>query len=75
MFLKFIKLLNGRLVNIIVPGDSSNWGWRKMVACFNNLVGKRFWSFNRGTRNVANSSALDKVPIHREPKNWGKPLP
>ena len=43
-FLKFTRLSNGRLQNIIIPGGYSRGGWRRMADCLDNLVGKRFWN-------------------------------
>ena len=41
-FMKFAKLSNGSLKYIIIAGGNSRWGWRRMVDCLDNLVGKRF---------------------------------
>ena len=49
-FLRLTKLSNGLLKTIIVPEGTSRWGWRKLVDCLDNLVGKRFLSSHRGTR-------------------------
>ena len=62
MFLKIAKLYNGKLENIIVPGGISIWGWRKMVECLDNLVGKRFWSLNRGSGLGSYHGAKWKAP-------------
>ena len=43
LLLRITKLANGILKNIIVPRDHLGWGWRKMVDCLDNSIGKRFW--------------------------------
>ena len=73
MFLKFTKLNNGTLKNIIVPGGRSRWGWRRLKVCLDNLVGNCFWSPKgdslQGGCNSRNSYAIDRVRYHRESKN------
>ena len=76
MFLKFTKLSHGYLKNIIVPGGSSRWGWRRLLVCLDNLVGKRFWSYKRRSLQGGYTSkyleASDKVRFHSDLNNWGK---
>ena len=56
MFLKFTKLFNGSVKNIIIPGGSFRRGWRCMAGCLDNLVGKRFWNLRGGLINSYESS-------------------
>ena len=78
MFLKFNKLNNGTLKNIIVPGGRSRWGWRRLMVCLDNLVGKRFWSSKGGSLqggyNSTNAYAFDRVRYHRKSKNGGQSI-
>ena len=50
VFLKFSKLINDSLKNIIIPGGRAKWGWTRMAVCLDNLVGKRFWGSKGGFR-------------------------
>ena len=54
VFLKFSKLINDSLKNIIIPGGRAKWGWTRMAVCLDNLVGKRFWGSKGGFRKGVN---------------------
>ena len=74
VFLKFTKLLNGTLKNIIVPGGSSLRGWRRLMVCLDNLVGRRFWSSKGGSLmagfNRKIPLAFDKDRYYKQPNTW-----
>ena len=76
VFLKFTKLFSGTLKNIIVPAGRFKWGWRRMLVCLDNLVGKRFWApKGSGVQDGLNSDksyALDRKGHHRETNNLEK---
>ena len=55
-FLKFTKLYNGSVKNIIIPGGLSRRGWRSLAGCLDNLVGKRFWNLKGGFKNAFDRS-------------------
>ena len=76
VFLKFTKLSNGTLKNIIIPAGRFKRGWRRMMVCLDNLVGKRFWT-NKG-RSVQGGHISEK-PFYRgrtrqqeESYNWNQ---
>ena len=43
VFMKFSQVCNGGVRNIIVPEGRSLWGWNKLTACLDNIVGRRLW--------------------------------
>ena len=55
VFLKFLQVRNGEIRNIIVPGGRFLWGWKKMVECLDNIVGRRSWR-GETDRSISNVS-------------------
>lgn len=41
IFLKFFKVSNGEVHQIMIPGGNYLWGWRKMMVCLDKIVGRR----------------------------------
>ena len=66
VFLRFSQVRNGVIRNIMVPGGRFWWGWKKMVDCLGNTVGRRFTkkgvdiSFHNGARSRNIPSNEDK---------------
>ena len=69
VFLKFSKLVNDSLKNIIVLGGSSKWGWTRMAVCLDNLVGKRFWGSKGGFRKGVNYDASSFIQARKLGRN------
>ena len=77
VFLKFTKLFNGTLRNIILPAGRFKWGCRRMKVYLDNLVGKRFWapkgsSFQEGHHSEKTSSLNRKC--HQRASNNGEKI-
>ena len=75
VFLKFSWVRNGEVNNIMVPGGNFLWGWKKMVECLGNIVGRRYSKgiVDRSFPNVNKSANFNRGVVKQDSKetqNW-----
>lgn len=74
-FMKFTKISNGTVKNLVLPCGWNRWGWKKFAHCLDNLVGsrsaqpqirrtvRRKWEHIQKPPSNPGSSSIDSEPI------------